>query len=86
MQKLLIVRYCDHGRKPWQLHARIVRIQHLIRYRSNPTAGRTFGFCAAMHVVAGGGKMSRDCCFKCAVNKHKDLAPRSVMGVQWGAQ
>jgi len=28
-------------------------------------------FFAAAHAAAGGGKMSRDCCFKCAVNKHK---------------
>jgi len=31
-------------------------------------------FFATAHAADGGGKMSRDCCFKCAVNKQKHVA------------
>jgi hypothetical protein len=69
-----IVRYCDRTRKPWQLHARIVRLHHRIPLDRTRRSARTFDFFAAMHAAHGGGKMSRDCCFKCAVNKHKHLS------------
>jgi hypothetical protein len=36
-----------------------------------PDRGSDVWFLAALHAAGGGGKMSRDCCFKYAVNKQK---------------
>jgi hypothetical protein len=69
-----IVRYCDRARKPWQLHARIVRLHHRIPFDRSRRSAKSNGFLAAMHAAHGGGKMSRGCRFKCAVNKHKHLS------------
>jgi hypothetical protein len=73
LQTRLIVRYCDRGRKPWQLQARIVRFRRRIRLDRTEDDVDVENF-VATHAAGGGGKMSRDCCFKYAPSTLKHMS------------